>query len=55
VTHTCPWFFGAHGWPSSDTSVIWYIDMAGEYLCRLSLCLFWCTVWSLHVADSLFN
>jgi hypothetical protein len=25
VTHTCPWFFRAHGWPASDTSVIWYM------------------------------
>jgi hypothetical protein len=25
VTHTCPWFFWTHGWPSSDTSVIQYM------------------------------
>jgi hypothetical protein len=30
-------------------------DMAGEYLCTPSLCLFWCGGWSLHIADSLFN
>jgi hypothetical protein len=50
VTHTCPWFFLEH---MVGHHLIH--DMAGEYLCTPSLCLFWCGGWSLHVADSLFN
>jgi hypothetical protein len=33
IIHMCPWFFGAHGWPSSDTSVIWYTT------CPVSTCV----------------
>jgi hypothetical protein len=50
------WFFFWSTW----LAIISYFydlihDMAGEYLCTPSLCLFWCGGWSLHIADSLFN
>jgi hypothetical protein len=40
---------------STLLAITWYFyhlihDMAGEYLCTPSICLFWCGAWSLHVA-----